>query len=169
MKLSELMAGRTVKPDFKGKTVADHKVLALNLADPKGTHPDDYFVAQKGVTEHSGSLEAQTADSTYIREGQVTTKVGTTRTFSVNGDEIIGDEFQDALLSFAIKYGTGQDIIADYVHFNILTGKGEKGLISIVVEDDAGGAAGENSSWSATLTSEGTPSEYAYEAKAPGA
>ena len=43
------------------------------------------------------------------------------------------------LLSHAIKYGTGQAVIKPYVYFNMLTGKGERGNISIAVEDDLSG------------------------------
>ena len=89
---------------------------------------------------------------------------GTTRTFTVTGDRFAGDEFQDALLAHSIKYGTGQAVIRPYVYFNMLTGKGEQGSISIAVEDDHSGTAGENAGWSATLTSSGTPKEYTYSA-----
>ena len=61
-----------------------------------------------------------------------------------------------------MKYGTGQAVIVDYVYFNILTGKGEQGQVSVAIEDDLAGAAGENASWTATLTSRGTPTEYTY-------
>ena len=53
------------------------------------------------------------------------------------------------------------------MYFNILTGKGEKGKISIAVEDDLSGAAGENASFSATLTSTIKPTEYTYAPTTP--
>ncbi len=112
--------------------------------------------------EQSGALSAQTEDSQYLRTGQVTIKTGTSRGFTVNGDRYNGDEFQDAILSHAIKFGTGQAVIKPYVYFNMLTGKGEKGNVSIVVGDDLSGAAGENASFSVTLTSTTKPSEYTY-------
>ena len=105
-----------------------------------------------------------TAESTYLRSGTSTTKTGTTRTFTVTGDRQAGDAFQDALLAHALKFGTGQKVIKPYVYFNMLTGKGEQGLISIAVEDDSSGAAGENAGWSATMISRGTPTEYTYSA-----
>ena len=52
-----------------------------------------------------------------------------------------------------------------YVYFSILTGKGEKGTVSIIVNSDGGGNAGENSSISIDLRSVGTaPTEYTYSA-----
>lgn len=167
MKLSDLMAEVTLKPNFAGIVTADDYVLAVGLGGEED--PDDYLVAQEGVTEHSGSLSANTAESTYIRSGKQTTKTGTTRTFSVTGDRYCGDPFQDALLGHTIKYGTGQDVIKPYVYFNRITGKGEEGLVSIVVDEDPSGAAGANAGFKATLTAKGTPKEYTYAKKAASA
>lgn len=167
MKLSELMAKTTLRPDFSGIVTADDYVLAVGFGDKED--PDDYLVAQEGVTEHSGSLAANTAESTYIRSGKQTTKTGTTRTFNVTGDRYCGDPFQDALLGHGIKYGTGQDVIKPYVYLNRITGKGETGLVSIVVDEDPSGAAGANAGFKATLTAKGTPEEYTYTKKAASA
>jgi len=161
MKLSELMTGKTPSATFEGFSTADDQVLAIDFAGA-ALGPNDYAVAQIGVTEASGSLDAQTQDSQYLRTGLVTTKTGTRRTFTVNGDRYIGDEFQDALLSHKIKYGTGQAVVKPYVYFDLLTGKGEKGTLAIVVGDDLGGAAGSNGSFTATLTSTAKPEEYTY-------
>lgn len=161
MKLSELMTEITPNPAFEGYTTADDMVLAVDFSGV-ATHPADYLVAQFGLTEQSGQLAAQTQEAQYIRTGQVTIKTGTSRSFTINGDRYNMDAFQDALLSHAIKYGTGQAVIKPYVYFNSLTGKGERGKISIAVEDDLSGAAGENASFSATLTSTIKPEEYTY-------
>lgn len=161
MTLSELMNGKTPNADFEGFSTADDMVLAIDFTG-EATNPGQYIVAQEGITEQSGSLSAQTQDSQYLRTGQVTTKTGTSRSFTVSGDRYHGDAFQDAILSHAVKYGTGQAVIKPYVYFNLLTGKGEQGKISIAVEDDLSGAAGENASFSATLTSTVKPTEYTY-------
>ena len=163
MKVSELMAGVTPSAEFAGAVTAADMVLAIDFSGEAET-PADYIVADEGITEQSGALEAVTAESTYLRSGTSTTKTGTTRTFTVTGDRQAGDAFQDALLAHALKFGTGQKVIKPYVYFNMLTGKGEQGLISIAVEDDSSGAAGENAGWSATMTSRGTPTEYTYSA-----
>lgn len=163
MKLSELMNGVTPEEEFAGIVTAGDMVLAVGFSGSEAG-PADYIVADEGVTEQSGALEAVTADKTYLRSGSTTTKTGTKRTFTVTGDRFAGDAFQDALLAHALKYGTGQSVVKPYVYFNMLTGKGEQGNLSIAVEDDASGAAGENAGWSATMTSRGTPTEYTYSA-----
>lgn len=161
MLLSELMEGRRTNAQFEGFSTADDMVLAIDFTGEM-MDPNQYTVAQEGITEQSGTLSAQTQDSQYLRTGQVTIKTGTSRSFTLSGDRYNGDAFQDAILSHAIKFGTGQTVIKPYVYFNMLTGKGEKGRISIAVEDDLSGAAGENASFSATLTSTIKPTEYTY-------
>ena len=161
MKLSELMSGVTPNAEFAGIVTAGDMVLAVGFTE-EAESPADYIVADEGVTEQSGALEAVTADKTYLRSGSTTTKTGTKRTFTVTGDRFAGDAFQDALLEHSLKFGTGQAVVKPYVYFNMLTGKGEQGSLSIAVEDDASGAAGENAGWSATLTARGTPTEYTY-------
>ncbi len=161
MTLSELMNGVTPNEDFEGISTADDMILAVDFTGT-ATDPNEFIVAQKGITEASGALSAQTQDSQYLRTGQVTTKTGTSRSFTLNGDRYNKDAFQDTILSHAIKFGTGQAVVKPYVYFNMLTGKGERGTISIAVEDDLAGAAGENASFSATLTSTVKPTEYTY-------
>lgn len=162
MTLKELMQGLTPDPVFEGFSTADDMVLAIDFSG-KATDPNDFIVAQNGITEQSGSLSAQTASNQYLRTGEVTTKTGTSRAFSVSGDRYHADQFQDALLDHELKFGTGQSVIREYVYFDMLTGKGERGKISIAVEDDLSGAAGDNASFSATLTSTVKPTEYTYE------
>lgn len=163
MKLSELMTGVTPNAEFEGIVTAGDMVLAVDFSG-SASSPADYIVADGGVTEQSGALEATTAESTYLRSGTTETKTGTKRTFTVAGDRMAADDFQEALLAHAIKYGTGQSVIKKYVYFCMLTGKGEQGSLSIAVEDDQGGEAGSNATWSATLTAVGTPTEYTYSA-----
>ena len=162
MKVSELMTGVTPDAEFEGIATADDMVFAIDFTGT-GTDPNTYVVAQGGITEQSGALTAQTQDSQYLRSVQATTKTGTSRGFTINGDRYLGDEFQEAILAHDIKYGTGQSVVFPYVYFNMLTGKGEKGSASIVVENDLGGAAGENASFSATITATIKPSEYTYQ------
>lgn len=163
MKLSDLMSGVTPSPEFEGVVTAGDYVLAVDFSG-KASDPGEYIVADGGVTEQSGALEATTAESTYLRSGTTETKTGTKRTFSIAGDRMAADAFQEELLSHKIKYGKGQEVIKPYVYFCMLTGKGEQGSLSIAVEDDEGGEAGANATWSATLTAKGTPKEYTYTA-----
>lgn len=166
MTVAELMEGRTPDPEYEGFSTADDIVLAIDFSGT-ATDPNQYTVAQEGITEQSGTLSPQTQDSQYLRTGQVTTKTGTSRSFTVSGDRYHKDAFQDAILAHALKYGTGQAVIKKYVYFNMLSGIGESGRISIAVEDDLSGAAGENASFSAALTSTVTPSEYTYAPPTP--
>ena len=54
-------------------------------------------------------------------------------------------------------------MVVPYVYFSVLTGKGEKGQVSIIVNSDGGGNAGENSAISIDLRSVGTkPTAYSY-------
>lgn len=165
MKLAELMKDVTPTPEFEGIVTAGDYVLAVDFSGT-ASDPGEYIVADGGVTEQSGALEATTAESTYLRSGTTETKTGTKRTFTVAGDRMAADEFQEALLDHSIKYGTGQKVIKPYVYFCMLTGKGEQGSLSIAVEDDEGGEAGANATWSATLTAKGTPKAYTYSAAA---
>ena len=104
-----------------------------------------------------------TQDKTYIRAGQSTQKTGTQRSFTVSGDRYIGDEVQDYIFSHAVKYGTGQTVITDYVYFNMLNGKGEKGQVSIIINSDGSGNAGEYSAIDVEFRKVGsTPVEYTY-------
>lgn len=168
MTLAELMQGRTSNPDYEGITTADDMVLAVGGFNSAQTNdPSTFFVAQTGIVEHSGALDHQEEESQYIRTGKVVTKTGTSRSFNVNGDRYVGDKFQDEILSHKIKYGRGEAVVKPFVYFNILTGKGEKGTVSIAVENDPSGSAGSNAGFSAVLTSIGEPEEYTYEPVSP--
>lgn len=170
MKLSELMAANAAKinPDFTGFVTNDDFVLAVDCGDTPATDftdVADFEVAQMGVTGLDSNLNPITQDKVYIRAGQSTTKTGNQRSFAVTGDRYVGDAFQDFVLSHAIKYGTGQSVIRKYVYFNIITGKGEQGEASIIVQSDGSGEAGNSSEISVELRKAGAaPAEYSYTA-----
>lgn len=167
MKLSELMANITPKADYEGFVTNDDFVLAINTkpgADP-ATDVKDYDVVEIGI----GGLDAQmnpiTVDKTYIRAGQSTLRTGNQRSFAVTGDRYIGDAVQDFLFSHAVKYGTGNAVITDYVYFCLLNGKGEKGRVSIIINSDGSGEAGNSAEIDVELKKNGkTPEEYTYTA-----
>jgi len=160
MTLSDLMTGITPNASFEGPVTADDMVLAVDLESAASI--GGYIVAQKYVSEHSGTIESESQDSQYIRTGKTNTRTGAVRVITVNGDRYVGDDFQDKMLGHAIKYGKGASVIVDYIYFNIKNGKGEKGKVTIDVTEDASGAAGENASFTATLRSVGTPDDYTY-------
>lgn len=170
MKLSELMAGITPKADYTGWVTNDDYVLAINTK-PDGVTPTavtDYAVVQMGVEGLDAQLNPITQDKQYIRAGQSTLRTGTQRSFAISGDRYVGDDAQDYMLSHKMMYGTGNAVITDYVYFNILTGKGEKGQVSIIINSDGSGNAGESSQIDVELKKVGnTPAEYTYSAVTP--
>lgn len=163
-KVSELMAGYTPNPDFDGWVTNDDWVFAIGVTGEE-TSEKDYEVVQRGIAGLDAQLNPITQDKQYIRAGQTTTKTGTQRTFAVTGDRYIGDGAQDFIFSQKIKYGTGNAVIVPYVYFNVLTGKGEKGTVSVIVNSDGGGNAGESSAISVDFKKIGAmPTEYTYSA-----
>lgn len=166
MKISELMSDVTVSSSYTGWVTNDDYVLAINTTpDTEDTTPADYNVVQIGVAGLDSQMNPITQDKTYIRAGQSTTKTGTQRAFKVTGDRYVGDAAQDYMLSHAMKYGTGNAVVTDYIYFNMLTGKGEKGKVSIVVNSDGSGNAGESSAIDIDLKKSGSlPAEYTYSA-----
>lgn len=165
MKLSELMSGVTVEADFEGWVTNDDYILAINTGE--AATEKDYEVVQMGVAGLDSQMNPITQDKTYIRAGQSTQKTGTQRAFKVTGDRYMGDAAQDFMLAHAMKYGTGNAVVVDYVYFCMLTGKGEKGKASIIVNSDGSGNAGESSSIDIDLKKSGAlPTEYTYSASA---
>lgn len=146
MKLSELMKDVTPNAEYTGWVTNDDMVFAINLTPGASvaTKESDYAVVQMGIAGLDSNLNPVTSDKTYIRAGKSTQKTGTQRTFSVTGDRYVGDEAQDYCLSSKIKYGTGNAVVTDYVYFNILTGIGEKGQVTIVVKNDGSGNSGDS-------------------------
>ena len=118
-----------------------------------------------GIEGLDAQLNPITQDKTYIRAGQSTMRTGTQRSFKVSGDRYIGDEVQDYIFGHGIKYGTGNAVVTDYVYFNILNGKGEKGQVSIIINSDGGGNAGESAAIDVEFKKIGNvPTEYTYSA-----
>ena len=167
MKLSELMKDVTPNAQYTGWTTNDDFVLAIDLTPgaTQATKESAYGVVQMGVACLDAQMNPVTQDKQYIRAGQSTQKTGTQRSFTISGDRYVGDEVQDYIFSHDIKYGTGNTVVTNYVYFNILTGKGEKGTCSIIVNSDGGGNAGESAGIDVEFKKIGsTPTEYTYSA-----
>lgn len=164
MTLSELMSGVTVDPAYTGFVTNDDFVLAVDISG-LNADIDDYVVAQMGVAGLDAQMNPITQDKQYIRAGQSTTKTGTQRTFKVTGDRYIGDAFQDYCFSNAIEFGTGNSVVVPYFYFCILTGKGEAGEASIIVNSDGSGNSGESAAIDVDLRKTGAmPVEATYPA-----
>lgn len=165
MKVSELMKGYTVNPDYEGWVTNDDYVFAIDV-DPEGstvTTDGDYEVVEMGIAGLDSQMNPVTQDKQYIRSGQNTMKTGTQRSFAVIGDRYVGDPAQDYCLSHKMKYGTGNSVVTNYLYFNILNGKGEKGKVSIIVNSDGSGNAGESSAVDIEFKKIGSnPTEYMY-------
>lgn len=154
-------SGITPSASYTGIETADDFILAFQIESTQ-TKESQWIVCAEHVKEHSGSLNATTEDSQYIRTGNVTEKTGTQRTLAVNGVRYTGDAFQNFVLSHKIVYGTGSDIIRPYIYFSLRTGKGEKGSASIIVTSDVGGAAGSKATFACDVKVIGTPEEFDY-------
>ena len=165
MKVSELMKGYTINPDYEGWVTNDDYVFAIDVA-PGGdavTPDGDFEVVEMGIAGLDSQMNPVTHDKQYIRSGQNTMKTGTQRSFAVTGDRYVGDPAQDYCLSHKMKYGTGNSVVTNYVYFNILNGKGEKGKVSIIVNSDGSGNAGESSAVDIEFKKIGSnPTEYTY-------
>ena len=154
-------SGITPSASYTGIETTNDFVLAFQIESTQ-TKESQWIVCADHVKEHSGSLNATTEDSQYIRTGNVTDKTGTQRTLAVNGDRCVGDAFQDFVLSHKIVYGTGSDVIVPYIYFSLRTGKGEKGSAAIIVTSDVGGAAGSKATFACDVKAIGTPDEFDY-------
>lgn len=155
-------SGITPIASYTGIETADDFVFAIQTESAKQTKESAWIVCADHVKEHSGSLNATTEDSQYIRTGNVTDKTGTQRTLAVNGDRCVGDAFQDFVLSHKIVYGTGSDVIVPYIYFSLRTGKGEKGTCTLIVTSDVGGSAGSPATFACDVKGIGIPDEFDY-------
>ena len=168
MKISELMAGVTPNVSYEGWVTADDWVLAIDTrpSAEAATEVKNYEVVQMGVEGLDANLNPVTSEKTYIRAGKSTQKTGTARSFAVSGDRYIGDPAQDFMLSHAMKYAKGKAAVTNYVYFCMLNGKGEKGQVSVIVNSEGGGNAGESSSIDINLQKIGSePEEDTYSAE----
>lgn len=164
MTVAEAITKSGIAPSasYTGIETADDFVFAIQTESDKQTKENAWIVCADHVKEHSGALNATTADEAFIRTGTVTSKTGTQRTFSINGNRCVGDDFQDFALSHKIKYGTGSDVIVPYIYFSIRTGKGESGSAVLIVNSDVGGAANASATFAMDVKAVGTPVEFDY-------
>lgn len=164
MYLKTLFDGVETSSEFEGFVTADNMVLAVDISAEQNADIDDYAVAQAGLKSTSGSLNPEKKTNAYIRAGKSTTKTGNQRTVSFEADRYVGDPFQDFALSHDMKYAIGQKAVVNYVYFNMLTGKGEKGQGTLLIDTDASGNAEENLSISGSIEKTGSaPVEFNYQ------
>lgn len=165
MKVKELMQGYSPNAAYEGWVTNDDFVFAIDT-NPHAETPtpyEDFEVVEMGIAGLDAQMNPITQDKQYIRSGQNTMKTGTQRTFAVTGDRYVGDPAQDYCLAHRMKYGTGNTVVTRFVYFNILTGVGETGQCSIIINSDGSGNAGESSAVDIEFKQIGaTPIEYVY-------
>jgi hypothetical protein len=170
MELSTLMAGYTPSLSFAGVARADDMVLAIDTTQNDSTLDAAFVVVGPGITGITPALNPTAQDKNYLRVGVQTEKTGEQRTFKIVGDRMFGDAFQDWALAVARKFGKGATVKARYLWFNVLTGLGERGKVSLIVNNDGGGDAGANATIDIDMKSTGgAPVEYTYAASTLGA
>ena len=161
MLVSTLMTGKTPSAGYTGQVMTDDFILAIDNTELQTALVGAYVVARESVTSHGAVLNPVTADKSYL-SGATTAKTGTKRQFTVPGDRMIGDAFQDYCLSHAIKFGTGSAVNVKYVYFNMLTGIGEQGKVNIIVNEDETGDAQNNAGFSIDLIVSDIPTAFTY-------
>lgn len=167
MLLKDLL--KTIPKDFidrlyKGGVTNNDNVLAISTEstgnNEGATNISNYAVVQDHIEGIDSNFNPTTTDKVYIRSGTSTVKTGTQRGFTITGDRVIGDEFQDFVLSNKIKYGTGEAVIVDYIYFSLLNGAGETGKATVIVNSDGSGNAEDTAAISVDLKKTGaTPKE----------
>lgn len=163
MTVAELMKGITINPEATGAVTNDDIVFAIDISETKDAEIYDYIVAQTYIGGVNASYSPDTTDSQYIRSGKSTTKTATQATYAITGDRYIGDPFQDFVLSHAMIYATGEQARIPYVKFNMINGKGEKGIGTVIVNSDGSGTAGTNSTIDIEIRKSGAnPEEFQY-------
>lgn len=149
---------------YKGGVINNDNVLAISTVstgnNEGATNVSDYAVVQDHIEGIDSNFNPTTVEKVYIRSGSSTTKTGTQRGFTITGDRVIGDDFQDFVFSNKIKYGTGEAVIVDYLYFSLLNGAGETGKATIIVNSDGSGNAEDTATISVDLKKTGaTPIE----------
>ena len=165
MTVTECLADLGITPGSKEAMaiMTDDYILAFKTSETQ-TKPGDYIVCQDFVTEHSASINATTQDKQYIRKGNVTMKTNAQRTFNITGDRKHGDPWQDWVFGLDMLFGTGSKVITDYVWFNLYTGEGESGKVSVIVSSDASNGAGNNAGFTVSANGVEKPKAYTYAA-----
>ena len=174
MKVSELIEAAGFTPGTKkdGEVKTNHFILGIQTETTQ-TKEVDYTVAGPHVEALGQSIESETEDASYMYEGKSTSRTSAQRKLEtadsgeitgLSGKRLAGDAFQDWACDHKIKYGTGSDVIVNYVYFNALTGTGEKGQLTIDVTSDGDGDANTLAAFTVEASSVGIPEEYTYSA-----
>ena len=167
MTITELMSGKTPDPAYEGLVAVDDIVVAIDTA-PTAESPttdNNYCVLQKGVTGQPMSLNPEEVTRQFVRGGKQTTVTSKQLTIDMAGTRYVGDDAQDYLMDDSRLFSVGQDVVTNFIYFNIKTGKGFKGKCAISVSSANQGNAGEDATFACSLKStEQAPVAWTYSA-----
>ena len=164
MLLKDYMA-KVAAAEATGEYVGRDMVLAVDCtAEGNAASPGEYAFVGVHIEDLGAALSAKSEDRSYVLEGDSTMKTSTQRSFNVTGDRYISDAFQDFCCSAAIKYGTGGTVQRNYVYFHSGTKAGEKGTVTILVNQDGGASASDPAGFEVEMKSCGVPVAYTYTA-----
>ena len=167
MKISELMADKHPDPMYEGLTAVDDIVVAIDT-NPSGmeksvTADNDYEVLQKGITGQPMNLNPEEITRQFVRGGKQTTVTAKQLTIDISGTRYHGDPAQDYLMDDSRIFAVGQDVVTNFIYFDIKTGKGFKGKAAISLSSANQGSAGDDATFACSLKStEVAPSPWTY-------
>ncbi len=155
----EMVAAAEATGEYAGRDM----VLAVDCTDSgDAATPGAYALVGLHIEDVGAALSTKSEDRSYVLEGDSTLKTGTQRTFAISGTRYISDTFQDFCCKHAVKFGSGSAVQRNYVYFHSGTKAGEQGLLTILVENDGGGAASDPAAFAVELRSCGSPESYTY-------
>lgn len=164
LKLRKFFEGIKTDPSFSGQIMTDNMVLAVDTSPTQDADVDDFAVAYMGITDRSSSLNPKEKTNSYYYHGESSVKTGNQRTIDFKADRYKGDEFQDFVASFDMKYATGQKSIVRYAYLDMLTGEGELGKGTLILSDDGSGAPEDPLSIGGSIKKSGAnPEELMYQ------
>lgn len=135
-------------------------VLQLDMRQENDTEPD-WMSLLEGFTTLGESRSDTTTEYNYLSGfgAQETGVDGTSREFSVTGDRVYGDPLHEEMFSFDTQW-TISKRQKGYRYFNIVTGEGEQGNVTLAFSTTAGGANGERATFGVTISVNGSPAKY---------
>ena len=165
MTITELMAGATPDPLYEGLTSVDDIVVAIDTT-PTAESPtadNDFCVLQKGITGQPMNLNPEETTRQFVRGGKQTTVTAKQLTIDVSGTRYHGDPAQDYLMDDTRIFAVGQDVVTNFIYFDMKTGKGFKGKCAISLSSANQGNAGDDASFACSLKStEQAPTAWTY-------
>lgn len=166
MILSAFFAHAAAAAAATGTYTGNQMIFAVDASADKTGEVGTYVVCAPHIIDLGAAIDASTESNDFLYEGKSEVRTGARRTFSISGQRMVGDAFQDLICAHDFAYGAGDAVRLPYVLINAGTGKGEKGICTISVTNDGQGAAGSTATIAASVYADGNCEEYAYQAAA---